>query len=54
RILTKDDIFPPEELEYDRIIQAKKKLTNDKSNVPMKIRKETLEYDKPKPTKQKK
>ena len=54
RILTKDDIFPPEELEYDRIIQAKKKLTNDKSNVPMKIRKETLEYDKPKVSKKKK
>ena len=54
RILTKDDIYPPEELEYDRIIQAKKKLANDKSDVPMKIRKETLEYDKPKVIKKKK
>jgi lipopolysaccharide export system protein LptA len=54
RILTKDDIYPPEELEYDRIIQAKKKLANDKIDVPMKIRKETLEYDKPKVIKKKK
>ena len=53
RILTKDDIYPPEELEYDRIIQAKKKLAATNNNVPMKIRKETLEYDKPKVLKKK-
>ena len=53
RILTKDGIFPPEELEYDRIIQAKKKLAATNNNVPMKIRKETLEYDKPKVLKKK-
>ena len=54
RIRNKADIYPPEELEYDRIILAKKMLADDKSDVPMKIRKETLEYDKPKSQKKKK
>ena len=46
RIISKDDIFPPEELEYDRKIQEKKKIEQSKENVPMKVRKETLNYDK--------
>ena len=54
RIRNKADIYPPEELEYDRIILAKKMLADNKSDVPMKIRKETLEYDKPKSQKKKK
>ena len=46
RIATKEDIFPPEELEYDRIVQENKKRGQAKANVPMKVRKETLDYDK--------
>ena len=46
RILTKDDIFPPEELEYDRKIQEKKKAAQSKDAVPIKVRKETLDFDK--------
>ncbi len=46
RIKTKDDIFPPEENAIDEKIQAEKKVEDAKDNVPMKPRKETLDYDK--------
>ncbi|WP_243694629.1 OstA-like protein [Flavobacterium psychrotolerans] len=48
RMKTKDDIFPPEENELnDKIIKASKDELA-KENIPMKIRKETLNYDKKK------
>ncbi len=48
RIKSKDDIFPPEEnIENDKLIQQGKDEAA-KENVPMKIRKETLNYDKKK------
>jgi hypothetical protein len=48
RIKSKDDIFPPEEnIENDKLVQQAKD-ENAKENVPMKIRKETLNYDKKK------
>lgn len=47
---TKDDIFPPEENELnDKIIKASK-AEMAKENVPMKVRKETLDYDKNNPS----
>lgn len=51
RIKTKDDIFPAEENEIDDKIQAAKKVEMAKEEVPMKPRKETINYDKnnPKP-----
>jgi lipopolysaccharide export system protein LptA len=50
RIRTKEDIFPPEENEYD--IQAQKDKNTDAllEDVPMEIKKETLDYDKKKPS----
>ena len=48
RIRSKEDIFPPEEnIENDKLVQQGKD-ENTKKNVPMKIRKETLNYDKKK------
>jgi hypothetical protein len=48
RIKSKDDIFPPEEnIENDKLVQQGKD-ENAKKNVPMKVRKETLNYDKKK------
>ena len=48
RIKSKDDIFPPEEnIENDKLIQQGKE-ENAKENVPMKVMKETLDYDKKK------
>jgi len=48
RIKSKDDIFPPEEnIENDKLIQQGK-AEEAKENVPMKVRKETLDYDKKK------
>ena len=48
RIKSKDGIFPDEEnTENDKLVQQGKK-ENTKENVPMKIRKETLNYDKKK------
>ncbi len=44
-IKTKDDIFPPEEEEFDAKMQKESKLDAKKENKPMKIRKETLNYD---------
>lgn len=46
RIKTKEDIFPLEENEIDQKIQDQKKKDDLKEDVPMKVRKETLEYDK--------
>ncbi len=48
RIKSKDDIFTDEEnLENDKLVQQGKD-ENAKKNVPMKVRKETLDYDKKK------
>ncbi len=50
RLLKKDDVFPEEENEmHDKIIKASK-AEMAKENTPMKIRKETLDYDKNNPT----
>ncbi len=46
RIKSKDDIFPPEENEMHEKIVKESKSELSKENVPMEIRKETLEYDK--------
>ena len=48
RIKSKDDIFPPEENEDNTKIAKATKADEDKKDVPMKIRKETLNYDKKK------
>jgi hypothetical protein len=44
RIKTKEDIFPPEENEYDDLM--KKETAKEKANeaAPMEVRKETLEF----------
>jgi lipopolysaccharide export system protein LptA len=51
RIKSKDDIFPEEENEMNEKIIKDSKAEMAKENVPMEIRKETLDYDKndPKP-----
>ena len=46
RIKTKEDIFPPEENEYDVKAAADVKAELKDDEVPMEPRKETLEYDK--------
>ena len=48
RIKSKDDIFPPEENEDNAKIAKATKAADAKKDVPMKIRKETLNYDKKK------
>ena len=48
RLQTKDDIFSDEENAMHEKIQVKQKLDDQKEQVPMKVRKETLEYDKKK------
>jgi hypothetical protein len=48
RLKTKEDIFPKEEEEEEKKIQEQTKIDKAKVNVPMKIRKETLNYDKKK------
>jgi lipopolysaccharide export system protein LptA len=48
RIQSKDDIFPPEENQDNEKIAQLAKAQKDKKNVPMKVRKETLDYDKKK------
>jgi hypothetical protein len=50
RIKSKDDIFPPEENEMNDKIIKDSKAELAKKNVPMKVRKETLDYDKNNPT----
>lgn len=49
RIKTKDDIFPLEENELNEKIIKASQIEMAKENVPMKVRKETLEYDKNNP-----
>ncbi|MGH2666349.1 OstA-like protein [Flavobacterium sp.] len=51
KILSKEDIFPKEELEIDEKIQKEIKAEELKPNIPMEASKETLEYDKPAPVK---
>jgi len=48
RIKTKEEIFPPEEAEEEIKVQKQTAVDNAKENIPMKIRKETLNYDKKK------
>jgi hypothetical protein len=48
RIKSKDDIFTDEENELNDKLVKQGKVENAKENVPMKIRKETLNYDKKK------
>ncbi|RAR47270.1 OstA-like protein [Flavobacterium lacus] len=43
RIKTKDDIFPPEENEYDEQMKKDKEVEDTLELVPMEVRKETLE-----------
>ncbi|MCZ8229088.1 OstA-like protein [Flavobacterium sp.] len=50
RIKSKDDIFPPEENIDNEKIAKQTKIANDRAGVPIKPRKETLNYDKKKPT----
>ena len=50
-IKTKEDIFPPEEEELDKKMQKAHAAEAAKENKPMKIRQETLNYDKKKPAK---
>lgn len=51
-IKTKEDIFPQEELDLDEKIQIETKAKALKEEVPMKVLKETLDYDKNKPKKE--
>jgi lipopolysaccharide export system protein LptA len=51
RIKSKEDIFPPEENEYDTKAAADAKAELKDDELPMEPRKETLEYDKKPPTK---
>lgn len=48
RIKSKDDIFPEEENQYNEKMKEETKKEEAKPNVPMEIRKETLDYDKKK------
>ncbi len=48
-ILSKDDIFPPEENELHEEIVKKSNSEKSKENTPMEVRKETLDYDKNNP-----
>ena len=49
RIKSKDDIFPADENELNDKLVKEGKADDAKPNVPMKVRKETLNYDKKKP-----
>ncbi len=46
KIKSKDDIFPPDEEALNKKLIKKGKIENAKENVPMKIRKETKDFDK--------
>lgn len=50
-IKTKDDIFPQEEKDLHEKIVKRSQAEKAKENVPMEVRKETLEYDKKNPEK---
>ena len=54
RILSKDDIFPAEEIAIDDKIQIEAKKKSIESEKPMEIQKETLEYDSKNKVKEKK
>jgi lipopolysaccharide export system protein LptA len=54
RIKTKDDIFPPEENEYEEQMQIEKEAENIIESVPMEVRQETLEGQETKEKKEKK
>lgn len=54
RIKDKDDIFPPEENQYDTEAAEQVKSETADTNKPMEIRKETTDYDKKGKTKKKK
>jgi hypothetical protein len=43
RIRSKDDIFPPEENEYEQKMIEEKKTEVDQENLPLEVRKETLD-----------
>lgn len=49
RIKTKEDIFPPEENEFDYEAQREKAIEDALPDAPMEVRKETLDYDKNNP-----
>ena len=49
RIKSKDDIFPADENELNDKLVKEGEAEDAKPNVPMKVRKETLDYDKKKP-----
>lgn len=51
RIKSKEEIFPSDEVDADMKIQEAKKIEMNKEDVPMKVRKETLNYDKKKKNK---
>lgn len=53
RIKSKDDLFPPEENALHEKMMKSSKAENRAENKPLKIRKETLEYDKKNPSKSK-
>ena len=48
QIMTKEDLFPKEELELDAKAQKESKAKSKDIDIPMEPSKETLEYDKPK------
>ncbi len=48
RIQSKEDIFPPEENQENEKIAQQAKAQKDKKNITIKVRKETLDYDKKK------
>ncbi len=43
RIKSKEDIFPPEENAYEEKVKEEKRAEEEKENLPMEVRKETLE-----------
>lgn len=51
RLKSKEDIFPPDEMELDAKMQIQSKKEALKNDEPMKVRKETLDYDKLNPKK---
>lgn len=54
RIKSKDDIFPPEENEYEQKMIEEKKAEDEKEILPMEVRKETLEAQEAEKEKEKK
>ena len=54
RIKTKDDIFPPEENEYEEQMKIEKAAENVIESLPMEVRQETLEGQETEEKKEKK